>query len=341
MNRPFIIHHGEDPDGIIAASILTEYCFRQGIDTAQCFPVRYDTLSEEFPNILEAARKEQPQRILVADVNAQQALVRSNILSGLAATVYPLSGEKSITWIDHHPATDQHREDLEQQGISVVHHSQRCAALLGLRYAGLKDDPYFHQLAAIAQAHDYAKPGKTNRLLSAGNQLEEIIALANAVGDEDLLRRLVADLQHNRYFDDNSLAEPWQSWLGESQKQRKKAFRDLEDSLVRETIGDYTVLFAFAPPILSQKPAPRYLQEKYGAEIDLVFCLFAAPFRNHMIFGRKDVSFDVVGFCQQMGGGGRNNGGGFTRDSVITNAEYPAVREEMKERMAQYLQEKG
>src|SRR3989344_3281177 len=174
-NATFIIHHGEDPDGVIAASIISEYCARQQQGMVHCFPLRYDTLEQRFPALVEAGAEEKPRRIIVADINAQRQIVEGGLLVPLTHLSSLVDG---TLWLDHHPATAQHQDQLEKIGIEVIFDSQKCAALLAAQYTGLNRENYFKHLAQIAQAHDYAIPGQRNKQLAAGNQLEEIIALA-------------------------------------------------------------------------------------------------------------------------------------------------------------------
>ncbi len=340
VSSPFILHHGEDPDGIIAAALVGAYCEHQLKETpAAYFPLRYDNVNDLLPSIVEEAEKSHPCQIFVADINPTTSVLRDGLLYRLVDSV-PLAHRdlSAMTWIDHHTGTEKLLADFQQHGIKVVHDANQCAALLTAKNFALNDDPYFHRLASIAQAHDYAKPGQFNELLLAGNELEKIIALANANGDEALLQRLITDLKDKHYFDDENVPLPfWQEHSSQYDSQKAVALEQLKESIILENVGDYRVLFALASPLLSQKPAPRYLKENYGDAADVQVCLFAAPYRNHIVQGKNDSSLDIVGFCQSMGGGGRNNSGGFTLQELITEENYAAQRKTIGERLECYL----
>lgn len=340
VSSPVILHHGEDPDGVIAAALLGAYCERQLSEVpAAYFPLRYDNVSDNLPLIIKEAEQARPCQILVADINPTPSVMGDGLLYRLMEAVHPAhSNRPKMIWIDHHTGTERVKEDLQQRGIQVVHDPNQCASLLVAKHFGLNDDLYFHHLASIAQAHDYAKPGQSNEQLSAGNELEKIIALANATGDETLLRRLIADLKDGRYFTAERIPSPfWQEHSSQYELQKTVALEQLKESIVIEKVNQYSVLFALASPLLSQKPAPRYLRENYDPAADVQVCLFAAPYRNHIVQGKKDSSLDIVGFCQAMGGGGRNNSGGFTLSELITEENYPAQREMIGEQLGRYL----
>ncbi len=340
VSSPFILHHGEDPDGIIAAALLGVYCERQLKETPSAyFPLRYDNVSDNLPLISTEAEQARPCQILVADINPTPSVMGDGLLYRLVDAVHQAhSNRPKMIWIDHHTGTERVREDFQQHGIQVVHDPNQCASLLVAKQFGLNDDPYFHHLASIARAHDYAQPGQINELLSAGNELEKIIALANATGDENLLRRLIVDLKEGRYFNTGMVPSPfWQEHSSQYELQKTVALEQLKESIVIEKVNHYSVLFALASPLLSQKPAPRYLKENYGDAADVQVCLFAAPYRNHIVQGKKDSSLDIVGFCQAMGGGGRNNSGGFTLSESITEENYPVQRRMLGEQLGRYL----
>ncbi len=341
VSSPFIIHHGEDPDGIIAAALGGAYCERQLKETpAAYFPLRYDNVEERLPFIVKEAETARPCQILVADINPTTTVARDGLFYRLVDAVHPAHRDRpKMIWIDHHTGTEKLTTDFKQRGIEVVYDGSQCASLLAVKHFALNEDPYFHHLASIAQAHDYAQPGQLNEPLLAGNELEKIIALANASGDEDLLRRLIVDLKDGRYFSNGNLPVPfWQDFSSQYEPQKRAALDQLKESIVIETVGDYRVLFALASPLLSQKPAPRYLKENHDGAADLQVCLFAAPYRNHIIQGKNKSPLDVVGFCQSMGGGGRNNSGGFTLQGLITEENYAAQRKMIGERLGSFLQ---
>lgn len=337
---PFILHHGEDPDGIIAAALLGAYCERQLKETPSAyFPLRYDNVSDNLPLISTEAEQARPCQILVADINPTPSVMGDDLFYRLIDAVHPAhSNRPKMIWVDHHTGTERVKESFQQHGIQVIHDPNQCASLLAVKHFDLNGDPYFHHLASIAQAHDYAKPGQSNEQLSAGNELEKIIALANATGDENLLRRLIVDLKEGRYFTAEKIPSLfWQEHSSQYEVQKTVALEQLRENIVIEKVNQYSVLFALAPPLLSQKPAPRYLKENYGDVADVQVCLFAAPYRNHIVQGKNDSSLDIVGFCQAMGGGGRNNSGGFTLSELITEENYPAQRGMIGERLGRYL----
>jgi len=340
VSSPFLLHHGEDPDGIIAAALAGAYCERQLKEVpAAYFPLRYDNVTDNLPLIINEAERARPCQIVVADINPTTTVMRDSLLYRLINAVHPAhSNRPKVLWIDHHSGTEKSNDDFQQHGIHVVYDANQCASLLAAKHFALNDDPYFHHLASIAQAHDYAKPGQINEQLSAGNELEKIIALANATSNEDLLRKLIVDLKDGCYFSAEKVPLPfWQEHSSQYDVQKTAALNQLEESIVVEPVGDYQVLFALAPPILSQKPAPRYLKENHDGAADLQVCLFAAPYRNHIIQSKKDSRLDVVGFCQVMGGGGRNNSGGFTLSELITEENYAAQRRMIGEQLRDYL----
>lgn len=349
---PFIIHHGEDPDGIIAASIISQHCHSLGEWDPYCFPIRYDNLQEKFCKIVDFAESIEPRQIFIADINYSPQIVTRDLLSRLAKAARPSLWEDKILWLDHHQATRQLRSgvlrgDFDRMRLQVIYNENQCAALLAAQHFDLNRDSYFHRLTNIAQAHDYAQPGQASEPLAAGNLLEGIICLANSTGDEEILRKLVLDLRNRACFaEDGSLQPKWNTYSLEYQQQRVAALEKLEKSLVVEKTDNYDILFALSPPILSQKPASRHLREKYGDTADVIICFFEAPYRNHLVQGRKGEriendnskkKIDVVEFCQAMGGGGRNNKGGFTTLEQINDENYALYRKLIAEKLASFF----
>ncbi len=343
VSSPFILHHGEDPDGLIADALLSAYCE----DVLQEYPAghyafRYDTLPDLLPRVVSAAEKAHPSQIFIADINLNPETVEKEwgvLLDRLVKSCSLVHLEQpQVYWFDHHQETEQQKEDYLRRGIEVIYSSQQCASLLIAKHLGLDQNLYFHRLASIAQAHDYAKPGQMNEPLRLGNLLEGIIALANAESNDCLLRRLSRDLRVGRCLADGTSLTPfWEKHAQRYDQLKPEAMRKMEESVVLERVGDYQVLFALAPPILSQKPAPRHLREKY-TDADVIVCLFAAPYQNHLVLGKKDSPLDLVQFCRSRGGGGRGNAGGFRREKMVTEVGYPAVREEIKVALEEFVQ---
>lgn len=317
---PFIITHGEDPDGVIAHTLLWQLC-EQGYKeepTAHSF-LRYDTLRERLPSLVQIAQAAHPCNTFVADLNFNRVDFRRPGKRSLFTELREAT--TFIHWIDHHEGTKEQAQWLHDRNVLVSYSPNHCASLQIARREKLLRDPYFRQLAQIAQAHDYARAGDVNPAVLAGNKLEGIIALANASENSEILLGLTYGLKERTVLtgDLGLVAEPWGELYGQYEQYKMEALLALEQSLIPATVGGARVLFACAHPILSQKPAPRYLREKYGSEYDTIVCFFSAPFRNNIILGNDASSFDVVGACKALGGGGRNNGGGFTRGEVINN----------------------
>ncbi|MBI2102511.1 hypothetical protein HYT55_01630 [Candidatus Woesearchaeota archaeon] len=317
---PFIVTHGEDPDGVISHALLWQLC-EQGYkeEPAGHSFLRYDTLSDELPSFVEIAQAGHPCNLFVADINFNPANFRRRGKKGL---LDPLREATTFMhWIDHHEGTRTYAKRLHDKGIFVSYSPNQCAALQIARHNKLLGDPYFRQLAQIAQAHDYARTGDVNDAVLAGNKLEGIIALGNASENYDLLLGLAFGLKERTVLttDLGLVDEPWGEIYGQYEQHKAEALSELEKTLLPARVDNARVLFACASPILSQKPAPRYLRERYGSHYDTIVCFFGAPYRNHIILGNEASPFDIVGACRALGGGGRNNSGGFTRKKAITD----------------------
>ena len=153
---PFIVTHGEDPDGVISHALLWQLC-EQGYkeEPAGQFFLRYDTIRGMLPEIAGFAEQGHPCNTFVADLNfnpADMRTERGDLLDILCnATTF-------LHWTDHHDGTQLNTRMLRRKGVLVDYNANQCVAMqIAKRHGFLRDqDPYFRRLAQIAQAHDYA-----------------------------------------------------------------------------------------------------------------------------------------------------------------------------------------
>lgn len=320
-----LVAHAEDPDGIISRALLMRQ-FPSGKDNVF---VRYDRIAEAFE---EAVTKSSGcNSVYVADVNPNPRLVSSGF-----ALMEKLSYGREVYWFDHHDATLRNKDRMAKLGIKVHHDEHHCAAMIIAQHYNLFD-PYAKKIAKIAQAHDYKKQSKEARNTQIGNELEKVIAIANETLNYGLLLQLSEDLAEEKCFNKiYNLRPEWQQHVDKFNRRELEAYKDLDDSVEISKIGPYRVLFGYSSPLLSQKPGPFHLRDKFERDSDIFVCLFKSPVRNHMVLTNNGVSFPVVPFVQSLGGGGRDNGGGFTLDYDITSENYKPVKEMLLSQMDKY-----
>ncbi len=246
-----------------------------------------------------------------------------------------------VHWIDHHETTLGHRELLRLMNAQLYYNSERCAALLIYDMFDLPGR-YEHELAHIAQAHDHKKPGSTAGRVKVGNELEKIIALANLKLDYEMMMKLTVSLAQDTCFDSHFMLQgEWGKYSVEFDTCSVSAYRELESSIVVEEVAGLRVLFAYSPAILSMKPALEYMQVNYTENVDLYFCVFRSPARNHLILKRPNLDFPVIQVASDFGGGGRGNGGGFSTVYDVTPVEYTNLKTKIVEKIVQYSKCKG
>ncbi len=330
--EPLLITHAEDPDGKIARALLMRY-FGVSRNPEDHVFVRYDRIVESFQ---EAQRKAKDHKsIFIADIDINGRLYAAATASSLFEK---LSEGRNAFWFDHHDGTLNHRDELAAAGINLFHNANQCAALLIAQTLFLKD-PYDRKLAKIAQAHDYKKTSTEARNIQIGNELEKIIAVANENLDYDLLLQLSGDLAEEKCFGGRyNLRSEWQQYVEKFNQREQEAYKDLDHNVEISKVGPYRVLFGYSSSLLSQKPGPFHLREKFEKDSDIFVCLFKSPVRNHLVLTNKDVSFPAVPFVQSLGGGGRGNGGGFTLDYDITPNNYQNVKEMLISQIEKYSQ---
>lgn len=328
--KPLLIAHAEDPDGVIARTLL----MRQFPSGQENVFVRYDRVVEAFEEALTKA--EGCSSVYVADVNPNQRLVQAG---GSDFTLLEkIAKGREVYWFDHHPGTVLHKDKMTELGINVHHQENQCAALIIAQHYCLRDN-YGRKLAKIAQAHDHKNTSSDAENIRIGNELEKIIALGNETLNYSLLLELSRDLQSEQCFDDNFKLRPkWQYYVNQFSRREQHAYEELERSVEIIKAGQYNVLFGYSSPLLSQKPGPFHLRKKYEQQADVFVCLFRPPVRNHMVLTNEKYSFPVLPFVQSLGGGGRGHGGGFSLDYDITPENYQQAKEMLLSQMEKYSQ---
>ncbi len=325
------IAHAEDPDGIIARSLLMRIFGVSRKPEDHVF-VRYDRIVESFEESVDKAVSHNP--LYVADIDPNRRLVQAE---GSDFTLLKkLAAGREVHWFDHHDATQLHKDRLTDLGIKVYHQEKQCAAMIIAQHYGMSDH-YVRKLAKIAQAHDYKNTSGDNGNIQIGNELEKIIAVANERLDYGLLLQLSGDLAEERCFDGRyNLRPEWRQHADIFNQREQEAYKDLDSSVEVLKVGPCHVLFGYSSPLLSQKPGPFHLRDRFQKDSDIFICLFKSPARNHLVLANKDASFPVVPFVQSLGGGGRGNGGGFTLDYDITPQNYQQVKEMLISQMEQF-----
>ncbi len=326
--EPLLIAHAEDPDGILARTLM----MRQFPSGQKHVFVRYDRIVQAFEEAITEA--EGCSSVYVADVDPNLRLIQAG--GSDFALLEKLAEGREVYWFDHHDDTLQNKDKLAELGIKVHHQKKQCAALIIAQHYRLPDS-YGRKLAKIAQAHDHKNSSDDHQNIRIGDELEKIIALGNERLDYGLLLVLAEDLQKEKCFDEKYKLQPrWQYYVNQFDKRKKQAYAELDNSVEIIKVGQYNVLFGYSSPLLSQKPGPFHLREKYEKDSDIFVCLFKSPVRNHLVLTNKEVSFPVVPFVQGLGGGGRGNGGGFTLDYDITPENYAMVKEMLLSQMENY-----
>ncbi|MBS3126919.1 hypothetical protein J4228_02010 [Candidatus Woesearchaeota archaeon] len=330
MAPPLIITHGEDPDGIIAHALLMRVFSVD--DSRNNLFVRYDRIEDAFLRAVPTSNG--TDRVYIADVDLNPCLRSAG--GHEYALLEQLAGKADVTWFDHHEGTREHKDQLNKLGITVDHDPNKCAALLIARYYELKD-PYDVKLSKIAQAHDYKNDCKASKNGLLGDQLEKIIAVANASLDYETLHELSGSLRDGTVFDRKyNLLPQWQERANEFDVRKEEAFAELQNSVEVVTLNNYRVLFGQSSSLLSQKPGPFYLRREFSNAADIFVCLFKPPVRNHLVLINDGISFPLIPFLQHMGGGGRGSGGGFTLDYDITSKNYEEVKKMILSKMEHY-----
>jgi oligoribonuclease NrnB/cAMP/cGMP phosphodiesterase (DHH superfamily) len=334
MTRPYIITHGEDPDGIIAHALLMRALELDSTDPSSQFFARYDRLLTPFSKV---KRKliDDPAEIYVADIAVSPVLERSKWFDAMS--------DSYITWFDHHTVTAKLQDDLIEKGVDVHYSASQCAAMLVHR-AYLLGDENARGLAKIAQAHDFRSVAENiGSVFEMGDKLEDVICLANAKENNVDLFNLTCAIATDSWREgETQLTKRLENQYDEAQTAKKQAFSKLQETVQVEEIEGYRFLFAYADPILSQKPAPRFLRDKYEKEADVFVSLFAPPCRNHILDARADVPFDVIDFVESTwGGGGRRTntwqGAGFSLEYNITRDNFESTKKRFIEEAKNYI----
>ena len=326
--KPLIIAHAEDPDGIIARALL----MRQFPSFQEHIFVRYDRIAEAFEEAIGKAAGR--SSVYVADINPNQRLVQAG--GSDFALLEKLAAGREVYWFDHHDATLRHKDKLAQLGIKVNHQENQCAAMIIAQHY-YTSDPYARKLAKIAQAHDHKNTSSDAKNILIGNELEKVIALANESLDYALLLDLSEDLQYQNCFDERYKLRPqWRYQVGKFNRREEQAYQELDNTVEITAVGNHNILFGYSSSLLSQKPGPFHLRQKYEKQADIFVCLFKQPVRNHLVLVTKESSFPVVPFVESLGGGGRGTGGGFTLDYDITPENHQQVKEMLLSRIGTY-----
>ncbi|HIH10857.1 TPA: hypothetical protein HA241_01580 [Candidatus Woesearchaeota archaeon] len=336
MTEPLLIAtHGEDPDGIIAhALLLSVYSTSEPLDPKNHVFVRYDRLGEQMEGFVRRAEEVRPRQIVIADIGPNQRFVEHG--GSRLSLVHRLRDTGGVVhWYDHHVQTEQIQRKLEALQVHVYYSATQCAAMqIHRRFSSRTNG----ELAKIAQAHDY-RSGSHNKSqrFEKGDILEKLICLAQAEQDSKKLLRLADDLRKGLVFSNETTLFPmWDGEVTQYGHRSRGAYACLDQSVQSADIAGIRFLFAYADPILSQKPATRHLKAKYGSTVDVIVTIFAPPARNYIVDGMNE-RFDVIPFVETVGGGGRGNMGGFTVDEDVKPEEFQTYIASLQEQIRSYI----
>lgn len=140
MGHRICIAHSQDVDGIVSASILKA--------VRGATPVLAD-----YPDLLG-------ELMLIGDDVSELYVCDLSIGSSAAGEMKRLAKRMPVTYIDHHPLSDDLSEELVRSGVRVVHSMDKCAGLLCYMIFKDKLPDWAALLAAYASLSDYPSPSQ-------------------------------------------------------------------------------------------------------------------------------------------------------------------------------------
>jgi RecJ-like exonuclease len=135
MGRCICIAHSQDVDGIVSASILKA--------ARGATPLLVD-----YPDLLR-------ELMLIGDDVSELYICDLSISSSVAGEMKKLAKRMPVSYIDHHPMSDNLSVELARSGVRVIHSMDKCAGLLCYMVFEAKLPDWAAFLAAYASLSDY------------------------------------------------------------------------------------------------------------------------------------------------------------------------------------------
>ena len=335
INRPIVISHGEDPDGIISMALLMRHLRSCNVSASFGFG-RYSNISETFIGLAKLSENCLGEDFYVLDLG-----INGHLLSAKDSgenVIKKLAHNTNLHWVDHHDTTKGAQPHLEEMGVDLMLATGINQCSSRIVYANfLNGDAYCDWLSKIALEHDNPGNGIHPEL---GNDLQKIISLnyygAKSVASADFnLLRLVNNLSFERAIIKGKFNRGLQRLIDKYDELEKSALNTIYGTAQLFESNDLKIIFAYGNPLLPQKDGLRKMAKMFSGQADIYCLALGNPVNNVMMLSVCD--FDASHFSQSCGGGGRANIGGYINPAPITVDNIDEVAEGLKDNLANYV----
>lgn len=329
--KPLIVTHGGDSDGIISAAMLRHilsYSFDLGI-----IFVIYSIQEKVFDEI--SRRSDLPwTNVFVLDLSLNNYLAEKSLGESIIGRLAKRA--RSLTWVDHHSGTQKHEQLLRDLGAEVVFDSGRCASrLIFDTWDFSNNDTYFHWLNSVAQSSDGLSAQPDEEIDLVGRDLYDIISFLLYKDNLRELRRLVNILSSSSYwFKGGQYIKGVKNFLAQAKAEQKKVRPLLEKSLEVAEIAGRRIMIGYGPGVLSSKEVIAEVMERDEGKADCYIIPFGTPLNNATVLRPGKSQFPVRDFCAFMGGSGREHKdgqaiGGFSFNFNFTEKNFSQARQQV------------
>lgn len=219
-----IIAHG-DIDGMVSAALLISYHLKQ--DKQFKYRIRFSQ-PYSLHHTLNLLERVSGRIVYVLDISLDLEYWETMrvLLSSIAM-------EAEVTWIDHHPMTISHKEQLESIGIKVLAYpSPSTASLLKDLIPKTLDPEFSDNLVKLAELTDSPTPEpslKKGNLSTAAEILTGAIALDPR--DDELKRKIIESWVKKRILVPEEAVIKFQ----DSEEKLKTLFKEAKNRIIYES----------------------------------------------------------------------------------------------------------
>lgn len=329
-SEALIVSHGEDVDGVVAATLLSQYLDEKGQDNSYVF-ADFNTIENILIEVSE--NNTNPHRDLyVLDMGVEGILKKEK--NGVPLIDRLMEVTNSITLIDHHYMTPTPglEDDLEDKGVNLMA-TDLLTCTSKLVYENyIRDQLFPYYLSRLAQLSDH--PEEKDRFSQAEwnytLELQDLITGFNYFDVNSGVSGIADDMKKFPFI--LSPEHPNYQFYHEQlifiQDHKEKAVQEFRGSLRTVDLGFYgkeriKIVVGYGSGILPSKGTTRRMmqvQEDLGLGLSGVMVVYGPPTNNVLFFSTPESPLDVIGFCLFMGGGGRGNDGGFSASAYQGDA---------------------
>jgi len=372
-----IITHGEDVDGIIAASL---YLRLVRPDSYKILPATY----RNYQKVLQDVKANASDYICVLDLDANSSVLRAPCEN--TTLIRALACGSFTYWIDHHKATRINAQFLAKNGVvpitsleSIVESTrgrllniqsyinptvlrkrmQRastwaniypecfvdlCTSALVEMMFNKTNCEYSKWLAGHAQVHDFSilheRCPDTYRLTK---RLQKIITYYNFKADVYSLVRLIEIIAKGANWLDvqGKFIDHLDKALTEYGLEANKSWQDLRQNQCMMEFDELKFLFSIASTSIYSKDTIRFFINDYKEPIHAALLIFKSPIgfgQDSALFFKGTIpGYDCVPFCTFLGGGGRDGDGGFTIPTKVTAYSLSDTKKWFRQKMHEFF----